>query len=49
LRITRAPGVDVSSGVERKPGEKDPARIREFIHAARNAEEPLDLSKASIV
>jgi phosphoribosylanthranilate isomerase len=49
LRITRASGVDVSSGVERKPGEKDPARIREFIHAARNAEEPLDLSKASIV
>ena len=23
LRITRAPGVDVSSGVERAPGEKD--------------------------
>jgi phosphoribosylanthranilate isomerase len=49
LRITRAPGVDVSSGVERKPGVKDPAKIREFIRAARNAEEPLDLPKASIV
>jgi phosphoribosylanthranilate isomerase len=37
LRITGAPGVDVSSGVERAPGEKDAARIREFIAAARLA------------
>ena len=37
VRVTRAGGVDVSSGVERAPGLKDPDMIRDFIRAARAA------------
>ena len=40
LRITRAPGVDVSSGVESAPGVKDPDMFRAFIRAARSAHVP---------
>lgn len=39
VRITRAGGVDISSGVESAPGIKDPAMIRNFIRAARATEE----------
>jgi phosphoribosylanthranilate isomerase len=39
LRVTRAGGVDVSSGVEREPGVKDDEMIRAFIRAARASEE----------
>jgi phosphoribosylanthranilate isomerase len=35
VRVTCAGGVDVSSGVERTPGIKDPEMIRAFIRAAR--------------
>jgi phosphoribosylanthranilate isomerase len=39
VRVTRAGGVDVSSGVESTPGHKDPEMIRSFIRAARATEE----------
>src|ERR1700690_4066116 len=44
VRITRAGGVDVSSGVERAPGIKDPDMIRDFIRAARALSSPLAAS-----
>ncbi|MGH7059413.1 MAG: phosphoribosylanthranilate isomerase [Stellaceae bacterium] len=35
VRISGTAAVDVSSGVETRPGEKDPAKIRAFLAAAR--------------
>ena len=39
VRVTRAGGVDVSSGVERSPGVKDSDMIEHFIRTARSIEE----------
>ena len=35
VRISGASAVDVSSGVERRPGDKDPDKIHEFLSVAR--------------
>jgi phosphoribosylanthranilate isomerase len=35
VHISGASAVDVSSGVERRPGDKDPDKIREFLRVAR--------------
>jgi phosphoribosylanthranilate isomerase len=37
IRIVQPDAVDVSSGVERAPGEKDMEKIRDFVKAARRA------------
>jgi phosphoribosylanthranilate isomerase len=39
IRLTGAPAVDVSSGVESRPGEKDAHLIRRFLQAAKTANE----------
>jgi phosphoribosylanthranilate isomerase len=38
IRTLRPWGVDAVSGVEARPGKKDPARVRAFVHAARLAD-----------
>lgn len=38
IKLFQPFGVDVSSGVEARPGKKDPARIRAFVQAVRRAD-----------
>ena len=42
VAVVRPFGVDVSTGVESAPGCKDPARVREFVRAAREAAAGVD-------
>lgn len=47
IAATRLRAVDVSSGVETRPGEKDPAKIAAFVAAARAAFSARQESKSS--
>jgi phosphoribosylanthranilate isomerase len=46
IEATKPWGVDVSTGVEREPGRKDPIKLREFIKAVREAEPVRDEPEA---
>lgn len=48
IRLTGARALDVSSGVERAAGEKDPAKIEAFVRAARAAWADLDHAKDKV-
>jgi phosphoribosylanthranilate isomerase len=37
IRLLQPFGVDVSSGVEARPGKKDPAKVEAFVQAVRSA------------
>jgi len=47
IRSLRPDGVDVSSGIERSPGTKDPERIRRFLAAVRSTEAALEASPSA--
>ncbi|UXO82959.1 phosphoribosylanthranilate isomerase [Brucella intermedia] len=48
LHKTRAPGIDISSGVERAPGEKDVRLIENFFRAVADARRQPEMTERSV-
>jgi phosphoribosylanthranilate isomerase len=48
VMLCRPPAVDVSSGVESRPGRKDPAKIRRFLALARGLAAPEPATCATV-
>ena len=48
IEILQPWGVDVASGVEARPGKKDPEKVRAFVRAVRDMDRKVELGMATV-